>query len=76
MACPVNHCIPTGAILPSIKLVPDLQNYENNILLQDFYSKYYRRYGVLRDEMMIVMPSVMMTDVLTGLDNLDYIEDN
>jgi hypothetical protein len=74
MACPINHCIPTSAFLPVIKTIPELQNYQSNILLTDYYNKYYKRFGISRDEMIILMSSVMTTDALTGLDNLDYIE--
>jgi hypothetical protein len=74
MACPINHGIPTGALLPSIKLEPDLQNYESNLLLLDYYYSYYKRYGIYRDEMVVVMPSVMSCDILVGLQLLNYIE--
>jgi hypothetical protein len=75
MACPINHGIPTGAILPSIRMEPELQNYESNLLLVDYYYKFYKRYGIMRDEMVVVMPSVMSSDILVGLMNLKYIED-
>jgi hypothetical protein len=74
MACPINHGIPTGAFLPSVKLVPDLQNYESNLLVLDYYHEYYKRYGILRDEMVVVMPSMMMSDILVGLQNLKYVD--
>jgi hypothetical protein len=74
MACPINHGMPTGAILPSIKLENDLQNYESNLLLQDYYYSYYKRYGILRDEMVVVMPSIMSSDILVGLQVLKYVE--
>jgi hypothetical protein len=74
MACAINHGIPTGAILPSIRLESDLQNYESNLLVLDYYHLYYRRYGLLRDEMVVVMPSIMSCDILVGLQILDYIE--
>jgi hypothetical protein len=66
--------MPTGGFIPALKLEPELKNYESNLLLIDFYSKYYKRFGILRDEMMAVMPSMMISDVLTGLDDLDYVE--
>jgi hypothetical protein len=73
MACPINHCIPTSAFLPAIKSILGLQNYQSNILLTDYFSKYSKKFGILRDEMIVVMSSVMLADALTKLDNLDYI---
>ena len=43
------------------------------ILFQDNYPTIYKRLGISRDEMMILMPQVMRVDVLAGLDNLSYI---
>jgi hypothetical protein len=52
-----------------------LKNHENNILFTDNYKKYYERFGIFRDEMLAVMPSVMRCDVLSGLDELEYYDE-
>ena len=71
MTAPIQHNICTGAYLPILKRIVDLK--DTHILFQDNYSTIYKRLGITRDEMMILMPQVMRVDVLAGLDTLKYI---
>ena len=76
MANPMSHGIPVGAFIPAIKLEKseNLGIEEANIQFVDNYAKIYKKYGIRRDEMMILMPAVMRVDILSGTDKLDYIE--
>ena len=71
MTTPVQHCIITGAYLPIIKRRVNLCS--TYIQFQDNYPSEYKRFGIGRDEMMILMPQVMGVDVLSGLDKLKYV---
>ena len=71
MTAPIQHNLCTGAYLPILKRIVDLK--DTYILFQDNYSTIYKRLGITRDEMMILMPQVMRVDVLSGLDALKYI---
>lgn len=71
MTAPIQHNICTGAYLPILKRIVDLK--DTYILFQDNYSTIYKRFGITRDEMMILMPQVMRVDVLAGLDVLKYV---
>ena len=73
MSVPVQHNICTGAYLPILKRIINLR--DTNILFEDKYPKIYRRLGITRDEMMILMPQVMGVDVLSGLDQLKYVDE-
>ena len=54
MTTPIQHNIITGAYLPIIKREFNLK--ETYINFQDNYAKYFKRFGITRDEMMILMP--------------------
>ena len=71
MSTPVQHCLITGAYLPIIKRRVNLCS--TYIQFQDNYPSEYKRFGIGRDEMMILMPQVMGVDVLSGLDKLKYV---
>ena len=71
MTAPIQHNICTGAYLPLLKRIVDPK--DTYILFQDNYPTIYKRLGITRDEMMILMPQVMRVDVLSGLDNLTYV---
>lgn len=71
MTTPVQHGIITGAYMPIIKRVVD--NHESYLTLRDNYPEVYERFGVTRDEMMVLMPAVMSVDVLAGMDVLRYV---
>lgn len=71
MTVPVQHNLITGAYLPLLKRI--VNNRDNNILFHDYYPEIYQRFGIRRDEMMILMPQVMSVDILAGMDTLEYI---
>lgn len=71
MTAPIQHNICTGAYLPLLKSEVDIK--ETSILFHDNYPTLYKRLGLTRDEMMILMPQVMTVDVLAGLDKLKYV---
>ena len=71
MTTPVQHCLITGAYLPIIKRRVNLCS--TYIQFQDNYPSEYKRFGISRDEMMILMPQVMSVDVLSGIDKLKYV---
>ena len=73
MTAPIQHNIITGAYLPIIKR--EFDQKETYITFQDNYSKKFKRFGISRDEMMILMPQVMGVDVLSGMDKLKYIDE-
>ena len=71
MTAPIQHNICTGAYLPILKREIDIK--ETDILFHDNYPKVYKRFGITRDEMMVLMPQVMTVDILSGLDKLKYV---
>lgn len=73
MTSPIQHNIITGAYLPIIKR--EFNQKETFITFQDNYVKMFKRFGITRDEMMILMPQVMSVDVLSGMDKLQYIDE-
>lgn len=73
MTAPIQHNIITGAYLPIIKR--EFNQKETYITFQDNYPKFFKRFGISRDEMMILMPQVMSVDVLSGSDKLKYIDE-
>lgn len=73
MTAPVQHNIITGAYLPVLKRQFNLK--ETFISFQDNYPSVFKRFGITRDEMMILMPQVMSVDVLSGMDTLKYIDE-
>lgn len=74
MTAPIQHNMPTGAYLPLLKRIVDIK--ETNIQFVDNYPTIYQRFGIKRDEMMVVMPQVMTCDILAGLDRLSYIDED
>ena len=73
MTAPIQHNIITGAYLPILKQQVDLK--DTYITFQDNYPTIYKRFGVSRDELMVLMPQVMSVDVLSGLDKLNYVDE-
>ena len=71
MTAPIQHNIITGAYLPIIRR--EINHKETYITFQDNYPKFYKRFGISRDEMMILMPQAMGVDVLAGTDKLKYV---
>lgn len=73
MTSPVQHNIITGAYLPILKR--EINQRETYLTYQDNYPTMYKRFGISRDEMMILMPQVMSVDILSGIDKLKYIDE-
>lgn len=73
MTTPIQHNIITGAYLPILKR--EISQKETYLTYQDNYPTMYKRFGISRDEMMILMPQVMSVDILSGIDKLKYIDE-
>lgn len=71
MSAPVSHNLIVGAYLPLVKRTLDMRHCYYN--LQDNYTTYFKRLGIRRDEMMILMPQMMTVDILVGNKSLPYI---
>lgn len=74
MSCPMQHEFPVGGLLPIFRRFID--RHETNVLFKDNYFTFFKRFGLTRDEMMCIMPTVMSVDVLTGCDRLKYIDED
>lgn len=73
MTSPIYHGIPTSAYIPILKQHVDLQS--TDLYFHDYYPELYQRFGILRDEMIVVMPQVLTVDPLVGTARLKYLED-
>jgi hypothetical protein len=71
MSAPVSNGIIVGAYLPLIKRLNDTRKCRYSF--EDVYAKEYKRLGVRRDEMMVLMPHVQRVDILTGNQRLNYV---
>lgn len=75
MASPSQQGIPVGGYFPA------LSEYDYGIRhaylkFTDNYAKYFKQLGIRRYEMMKVMPFMMNSDVLIGLDKPDYVNED
>ena len=75
MAAPLQQGIAVGGYYPSLSLY-DYGIKHANLTFVDNYVKYFKPVGIRRYEMMRIMPYMMGSDVLVGLDRLDYIDEN
>lgn len=75
MASPSQQGIILGAYYPSLSMY-DLGLRHANLLYTDNYAKYFKPLGIRRYEMMKVMPYMMTSDVLLGLDKPSYLEED
>lgn len=71
MSCPMQHEMPVGGLTPIFRRYINVR--ESNILFHDYYTDFYKRFGITRDEMMRIMPTVMSVDVLSACDKLKYV---
>lgn len=71
MTTPVQHCLITGGYLPII--LREFDRKTTNLVFKDNFPTFFERFGITRDEMMILMPQVMSVDVLSGLETLRYV---
>lgn len=75
MASPSNHGIQTGSILPLMYNVPELKKIrlESHMVFVDNYEKWFKHFGFQRDEMMIVTPTFLAVDILSGTITSEYL---
>lgn len=74
MTCPMQHEFPVGGLVPIFRRFIDIK--DTNVLFHDYYTDFYSRFGITRDEMMCIMPSVMSVDVLSACDKLKYVDED
>lgn len=74
MSAPSQQGIPVGGYYPSLSLI-NAGIKRTSLLFTDNYSKFYKPLGIRRYEMMRIMPYMMTSDVLVGLDLLEYIDE-
>lgn len=74
MTTPVRQSIPIGAFVPLLKRTMSVQT--SNMLLHDYYTDYFKRMGIKRDEMLIVTNAYLTTDPLVGTAILRYIDED
>ena len=75
MAAPIQQGIAVGGYYPSLSLY-DYGIKHANLTFVDNYVKYFKPVGIRRYEMMKVMPFMMVSDVLVGLEKLEYFDEN
>ena len=63
MSCVMSHGLCTAAFLPILR---ETYSTDTRIQFTDEYPKYFKRLGIRRDEMMVVMNQVLTVDVLVG----------
>ena len=63
---------PTELFVPFLKQFPELLKLHST--LTDNYEEFYQYLGITRVEMMELMKGVTGVDVLSGNDNLEYME--
>lgn len=71
MTSPVQQGILVGAYYPSLKSY-DYGLRHAELTYKDNYAKYFRDLGIRRYEMMVIMPYMLHSDILFGLENYDY----
>ena len=74
MSAPVQNGIFVGGYYPSLRLYDNGLRH-TSILFHDNYVERFKPLGIRRYEMMRVMPYCMRSDVLFGLDDYDYYEE-
>ena len=75
MTSACSHALQTLSITPSAFVDKETRTELRtpHILFKDNYEKYFKRYGITRQEMMIVMPALMTVDPLSGDTLLPYL---
>ena len=73
MTSPVWQGICVGGYYPLISRIVD--NKETYITFVDNYVPIYKRFGIKRWEMMVVMSKAMSSDVLAGTEKYKYIDE-
>lgn len=70
MTTPVHQGFITGAYLPIIR--ETLNKQDTHILFKDEYYETFKKLGIDRDEMLVILPQMMRTDMLEGINNAVY----
>lgn len=70
----MQHEFPVGGLVPIFRRF--VNKKDTDVLFHDYYVELYQRFGITRDEMMCIMPSVMSVDVLCGCDSLYYVDED
>lgn len=63
---------PAELFIPFIKQFPEL--FKLNLGLVDNYESFYQYLGITRAEMLELMKGVAGVDILSGIDNLEYMK--
>lgn len=63
MSAPMSHGLCVGAMIP---LLRESFDTSTRIQWEDNYEKIFKRLGIRRDEMMIIMNQIMTVDCLVG----------
>ena len=63
---------PSELFVPFIKQFKEL--FALHLTLVDNYESFYKYLGITRPEMMELMKGVAGVDILSGIDNLEYME--
>ncbi len=71
MSCPMMHDIPVGGLIPIMKRNMDYK--ASNLEFKDYFPEKFKRFGIIRAEMLVIMNAAMTVDVLSGTDKLHYI---
>ena len=76
MATPYSKGLLTGSIITVVDHNEELWNivHRTHIIFHDFYETHFKKFGIEREEMMILMPDLMRVDSLSGDHNLSYID--
>ncbi len=75
MSCPMSHGICVGGMIPLLRRCFDTST---RIQWEDNYEKIFKRFGIRRDEMMVVMNQLMTVDCLVGYvasQFMEYVEE-
>lgn len=76
MSSPIAHGVVASGFIPAIrqneKMFHELK--QTHLLFVDNFSN-FEKFGIDREEMIAVMPHLTTVDVLTGVQNVDYIDE-
>lgn len=74
MSAPVYNSIMIGGYMPLLKRIIDTQS--TNLQFTDLYTKYFKRLGIERHEMVAMVKSYTSTDPLVGTAIFRYIDED
>jgi hypothetical protein len=75
MSTPYHKGIQVGSIRTVVNNSLRLYNisHQTHLEFKDFYESDRKKFGIERDEMLVVMPQIMTVDTLVGADCLEYL---